>query len=325
MLTCKANPVNEQSSTPVMGQASMPVITGSAVSSSEQLTKSANPVANKRSTKRSSSTKRLNSIPILFDDLGLTELSDSQLEQIAQIDACLPQTQCGLCNHADGCLPYAHAIVVQGDAYNKCVPGGQPVSDRIAKILQKEPMTVVASKWQINPQTARPQEVRAVIREDDCIGCTKCIPACPVDAIVGTAKHMHSIFTDLCTGCELCLAPCPVDCIDLVPIERVVSEAVREQEQAHLRQRYHHHLSRVAEQINDKRNAKPVVSMVQSKLNNVSNQQVNIDEAQAKNTIASAKLRTKIKKLEKQLSVRENAKKRAELESLKAELARFNV
>ncbi len=265
--------------------------------------------------------KRLNNIPVLFDELGLTALSDSQLETLAEVDACLPQTQCGLCDHTEGCLPYAHAIVVKNEPYNKCVPGGQPVSDRIANILQQDSLSVIPSKWQTNPQTARPTEVRAVIREADCIGCTKCIPACPVDAIIGTGKHMHTIFTELCTGCELCLSPCPVDCIDLVPIERAPSETEREQEQAHLRQRYHHHLNRVEAQINDKRNAKPVVSMVQSKLNNVSNHQLNIDEKQVKDTIANAKLRSKIKKLEKQLSVRENEKKRAELARLKAELA----
>ncbi len=267
------------------------------------------------------SPQRLNNIPVLFDELGLTELSDEQLQCIAEIDACLPQTQCGLCEHPEGCLPYAHSIVVKSDSYNKCVPGGQVVTDHIAKILDKPPLSVTPSKWAVNTNSQRPNEVRAVIKEDDCIGCTKCIPACPVDAIIGTSKHSHSVFTDLCTGCELCLAPCPVDCIELVPIERNLSDEKREQEQAHLRQRYHHHLNRVQAQMNDKRNNKPVVSMVQSKLNNATLEQVNIDEQQAKNTIATAKIRSKIKKLEKQLSVRDNEKKRQELASLKAQLA----
>ncbi len=267
------------------------------------------------------SFQRLNNIPVLFDELGLSELSDEQLNTIAQIDSCLPQTQCGLCEHPEGCLPYAYSIVVKADAYNKCVPGGQVVTDYIAKILDKPPLKVTPSKWAVNTLTQRPNEVRAVIQEDDCIGCTKCIPACPVDAIIGTSKHSHSVFTDLCTGCELCLAPCPVDCIELIPIERSLTDDKRKQEQAHLRQRYHHHLNRVQAQMNDKRNNKPVVSMVQSKLNNATLAQVTIDEEQAKNTIATAKIRSKIKKLEKQLSVRDNEKKRQELASLKAELA----
>ncbi|WP_230656461.1 RnfABCDGE type electron transport complex subunit B [Psychrobacter sp. I-STPA10] len=264
---------------------------------------------------------RLQNLPILFDELQLSQAPLDKQQLIAQIDACLPQTQCGLCDHPDGCLPYATAIVMQNEAHNKCVPGGQPVSDHIADILGRSYLEAVASKWQTNPDTQRPTEVRAIIREDDCIGCTKCIPACPVDAIVGTGKHMHTIFTDLCTGCELCLPPCPVDCIDLVEIERVPSEAQRQAEQSHLRGRYHTHLNRVAKQMQDKANTKPVVSMVQAKLNNATNQSIDIDEAQAKNTIEQAKLRTKIKKLQKQLSVRANPKKQAELEQLQAQLA----
>lgn len=275
-------------------------------------------------TTQSHQAQRLQRLPILFDELGLTELPDDELSTISQIDACLPQTQCGLCDHPEGCLPYAHAIVVKGEAANKCVPGGQAVSDAIADIIQQPKQTAKASKWQIDPTTNRPQEVRAIIIEDDCIGCTKCIPACPVDAIIGTGKHMHTIFTDLCTGCELCLAPCPVDCIELVPIERTLSDSEREQEQNHLRKRYHTHLDRVAEQMQDNRNAKPVVSVVESKLASTANASLDIDEAQAKNAIATAKLRTKIKKLEKQLAVRDNEKKRAELMALQAELTMFD-
>ena len=121
-------------------------------------------------------------------------------------------------------------------------------------------MPATSSKWSTDPVTNRPQEVRAIIREDDCIGCTKCIPACPVDAIVGTGKHMHTIFTDLCTGCELCLPPCPVDCIDLVPIDRQLGEEQRSAEQHHLKERYHTHLNRVAEQMADATLDKPVVA-----------------------------------------------------------------
>lgn len=270
---------------------------------------------------------RLADLPILFTSLHIDTLPADVQTKISRIDACLPQTQCGLCEHPDGCLPYAAAIVLEDEPHNKCVPGGQPVTDAIAQILypdtHKIPLIAVPSQWPIDTVSGRPTEVRAVIREDDCIGCTKCIPACPVDAIVGTGKHMHTIFTDLCTGCELCIAPCPVDCIDLVTIEREVSVSEREVEQEDLRLRYHTHLRRVTEQLADSSNSRPVVSMVEAKLNNVASQSLNISEAQAKNTIAAAKLRTKIKKLEKQLSVRTNEQKQAELEALQAELLQF--
>lgn len=272
------------------------------------------------------SIDRLNHLPILFDRFGLESLTDSQRQKIAMVDATLPQTQCGLCDHPDGCLPYAVAIVVDKEPHNKCVPGGQPVSDSIANILGRETMPARESQWPVDPITNRPTEVKAVIREDDCIGCTKCIPACPVDAIVGTGKHMHTIISDLCTGCELCLPPCPVDCIDLVEVPRAPetdTEAYRAEEQAHLRYRYHTHLNRVAEQMQDKNHAKPVTSVVETMIGNASHQSLDIDESQAKATIAAAKLRTKIKKLEKQLSVRANDKKQAELEALKQQLAQL--
>src|SRR5690606_2331764 len=279
-------------------------------------------------TSNNSTLIRLANLPILFDSLDLEHLPAATQAKIARIDACLPQSQCGLCDHADGCLPYAVAIVIDSEPYNKCVPGGQPVTDAIAQIINQDssdtqPLNAEPSKWPIDVSSQRPVEVRAVIREDDCIGCTKCIPACPVDAIVGTGKHMHTIFTDLCTGCELCIAPCPVDCIDLVTVERTLSTAERTLEQEDLRQRYHTHLRRVSEQLADSSNSKPVVSMVEAKLNNAASQSLNISEEQAKNTIAAAKLRSKIKKLEKQLSVRPNESKQAELNELKAELAQL--
>lgn len=276
-------------------------------------------------TSNNSNLIRLANLPILFDSLDLERLPVATQAKIARIDACLPQTQCGLCDHADGCLPYAVAIVIDNEPYNKCVPGGQPVTDAIAQIINQDssdiqPLNAEPSKWPIDVSSQRPVEVRAVIREDDCIGCTKCIPACPVDAIVGTGKHMHTIFTDLCTGCELCIAPCPVDCIDLVTVERTQSTAERTLEQEDLRQRYHTHLRRVSKQLADSSNSKPVVSMVEAKLNNAASQSLNISEEEAKNTIAAAKLRSKIKKLEKQLSVRPNESKQTELEALQTEL-----
>lgn len=256
-------------------------------------------------------------LPALFARLHLTAQPPTTQAQIAAIDAVLPQTQCGLCGHADGCLPYATAIVTKGEAYNQCVPGGQPVADAIAALLNQPSLPAVPSKWPTDPVSHRPAEVRAVIREADCIGCTKCITACPVDAIIGSGKHMHTIFADWCTGCELCLPPCPVDCIDLYPVAPTPA-AKRPAQQADLRARYHAHLRRVERQVNDQQNAQPVVSMVQAKLNDT---KIDINANQAKTTIEAAKLRTQIKKLQKQLAVRANPAKQAELERLLAELA----
>jgi electron transport complex protein RnfB len=128
---------------------------------------------------------------------------------IPLIDAQLPQTQCGLCGHP-GCAPYAEAIA-EGEAINHCVPGGQATIDALARLLDK-PSMVLDPAYGVTPE----HRLVAFIREDECIGCTKCIQACPVDAIVGAAKLMHTIIVDECTGCDLCVAPCPVDCIDMI-------------------------------------------------------------------------------------------------------------
>lgn len=128
---------------------------------------------------------------------------------VDSIDAVLPQTQCGQCGHP-GCRPYAEAIS-NGEAINRCPPGGQDTVDRLAELLGVESLPLDA-----DPETAAVDRV-AVIIEEDCIGCTKCIKACPVDAILGAAKLMHTVLPDLCTGCDLCIAPCPVDCIEMVP------------------------------------------------------------------------------------------------------------
>lgn len=128
---------------------------------------------------------------------------------VAQIDACLPQTQCGQCGHP-GCRPYAEAIA-SGEAINKCPPGGMDTIEALADLLGQEPIPLDAAHGIADlPKVA-------VIDEAICIGCTKCIVACPVDAILGAAKRMHTVIADECTGCDLCLAPCPVDCITLVP------------------------------------------------------------------------------------------------------------
>jgi len=130
---------------------------------------------------------------------------------VEQIDSLLPQTQCGQCGYP-GCRPYAQQIA-QGDEINKCPPGGQTTVDAIAGLLGVDAPNLDAG----DAANADIKRV-AFIREDECIGCTKCIQACPMDAILGAAKQMHTVIADECTGCDLCVEPCPVDCIDMLPI-----------------------------------------------------------------------------------------------------------
>lgn len=130
---------------------------------------------------------------------------------VEQVDALLPQTQCGQCGHP-GCRPYAQAIV-EGEAINRCPPGGQKTIDALAHLLGVEAPSLDAEHG-----VARDVPYVAYIREDECIGCTKCIQACPVDAIVGAAKLMHTVIISECTGCDLCVDPCPVDCIEMRPL-----------------------------------------------------------------------------------------------------------
>ena len=132
---------------------------------------------------------------------------------VEQIDALLPQTQCGQCSYP-GCRPYAEAIAGGEEKINKCPPGGESTIAAIADLLGVEPEPLDAEHG-----TEKESAMVAVIREDECIGCTKCIQACPVDAILGAAKQMHTVIADECTGCDLCLDPCPVDCIDMVPVD----------------------------------------------------------------------------------------------------------
>ena len=131
---------------------------------------------------------------------------------IDQIEALLPQTQCGQCGHM-GCRPYAEAIA-QGEAINRCPPGGNRTIRALAALLQTKPLAP-------DFDTPPPRAV-AYIRENECIGCTKCIQACPVDAIIGAAKLMHTVIVAECTGCDLCVEPCPVDCIDMLPLPPVL-------------------------------------------------------------------------------------------------------
>lgn len=128
-----------------------------------------------------------------------------------RIEDLLPQTQCTKCGY-DGCRPYAEAVA-RGEAnYNQCPPGGAQGIARLAALLGKPVIPLSPANGE---ERARPL---AVIDETLCIGCTLCMQACPVDAIVGAAKQMHTVVAELCTGCDLCVPPCPVDCIEMVPV-----------------------------------------------------------------------------------------------------------
>ncbi|CAM2877540.1 MULTISPECIES: electron transport complex subunit RsxB [Vibrio] len=128
---------------------------------------------------------------------------------VDQIDAILPQTQCGQCGYP-GCRPYAEAIA-NGDQINKCPPGGQQTIEKLADLMGVD---VQESAHDLDSKV----KTVAFIHEDMCIGCTKCIQACPVDAIVGGTKALHTVIKDECTGCDLCVAPCPTDCIEMIPV-----------------------------------------------------------------------------------------------------------
>jgi len=173
---------------------------------------------------------------------------------VEAIDARLPQHQCGRCGYA-GCRPYAEAIAAGTAEINRCPPGGNLVITRLARYLGREPLPLDPACGGIEPARV------ARIDPRRCIGCTKCLPACPVDAIVGAAKRLHEVIAVECTGCGLCVAPCPLDCIRLEPIETPAAarrrldpppalrrEAGRrlERQAEILRQRYHRHRRRLA-------------------------------------------------------------------------------
>ena len=132
---------------------------------------------------------------------------------VDQVNRLLPQTQCGRCGF-EGCRPYARAIV-EGESINRCPPGGTDTIIRLANLMNERRQT-------LDPGTGNYQlPTVAVIREAECIGCTLCIQACPLDAILGAAKLMHTVFDQECSGCDLWVEPCPVDCIDMLPLSKV--------------------------------------------------------------------------------------------------------
>jgi len=132
---------------------------------------------------------------------------------VDRIDDLLPQTQCTRCGYA-GCRPYAEAIAANAADLNRCPPGGDATLVSLANLLACAPTPLDVTRGMPGPLRV------ARIDESACIGCTLCIQACPVDAIIGAPKRMHCVLASLCSGCDLCVAPCPVDCIEMVPAGR---------------------------------------------------------------------------------------------------------
>ena len=155
-------------------------------------------------------------------------------KDISDINDLLPQTQCGLCTYK-GCKPYATAIIEKNERIDLCLPGGVETLKKIGELchVDTKPLENDMAKKTKPPMLA-------VIREAECIGCTKCIQACPVDAIIGAAKLMHTVITDACNGCELCIAPCPVDCIDMIVLSEK-TEAEKKALAAQSRARFEKH------------------------------------------------------------------------------------
>ena len=135
---------------------------------------------------------------------------------VDRIDAILPQTQCGQCTYA-GCRPYAEAIASGEADINQCPPGGEATIIALADLLDVEVKP-------LNAEHGEEKEHPTIVRIDEqvCIGCTLCIQACPIDAILGAAKHMHTVIESECTGCNLCIPPCPVDCIHIFEVKPTV-------------------------------------------------------------------------------------------------------
>jgi len=161
---------------------------------------------------------------------------------VEKIDALLPQTQCTKCGYS-GCKPYAQAISENQVDINQCPPGGEAGIKKLASLLGVE-------EKPLNPEFGieQPRKVAFII-EEDCIGCTKCLPPCPVDAILGANKQMHTVIAGECTGCELCIAPCPVDCIIMQDIE---SPSWDQAMADHAKQRYQNKQQRLEKQLEEK-------------------------------------------------------------------------
>lgn len=215
---------------------------------------------------------------------------------VDQIEALLPQTQCGKCG-TPGCRPYAEAIAA-GTPINRCVPGG---ADTIAELsaLLDVPALPLDPAFGVEPATQR----IAFIREPECIGCTKCIQACPVDAIMGAAKLMHTVLIDECTGCDLCVAACPVDCIDMHDYPKITVVAQKQERAAHYRMRFEARTARLArDKAELAQEAKPVVTPPLVATAMAPSSWPAAAAADKSRVIAAALARTSLKKAERRLA-----------------------
>lgn len=208
---------------------------------------------------------------------------------ITRIDAILPQTQCRQCGY-DGCKPYATAIAAGDADINQCPPGGDEGIDALANLLGVEYKPLNPQHGQYKPKAL------AVIDENTCIGCTLCIQACPVDAILGASKQMHTVIASECTGCELCLAPCPVDCISMEPLplyEQKTEALMQAADRARER-----HMFRLFRLTREKREQSEKRAQRVSNMNaaSASSGQASAAEAAKKAAIAAAMARVKAQK-----------------------------
>ncbi len=203
---------------------------------------------------------------------------DQQLvELVEQIDAILPQTQCKKCGFP-ACRPYAEAIAEGRADINQCPPGDWEGILKLANLLGVEPKPLNTYHGISKPQAV------ASIDENLCIGCTLCIQACPVDAIAGAAKQMHTVISAECTGCELCISPCPMDCISMVPVKNKTDAVSRKQAADHARARYQFKLQRLKRE-------KPGTQVAISHQNAASTEITHISAEERKKAIVQAAIK----------------------------------
>ncbi len=236
--------------------------------------------------------------------------SSTRIPLVDQIEALLPQTQCGKCK-TPGCRPYAEEIAA-GAPINRCVPGGADTIADLAGLLGK-PVLPLDPDYGTEPATRR----IAYIREPECIGCTKCIQACPVDAIVGAAKLMHTVIMDECTGCDLCIPACPVDCIDIHDFAKITGKAEKQAFADHNRARFEARKARLQREEEEQRPAAAPVAQPETATTGTAPAMSPV--------IAAALARSNLKKAERRLAAaEENGEDTAgileEIERLRAEL-----